>query len=212
MLLRGDEVGELSRSFGIMAEQLSEAFTGLERKAVPIVALTAYAMKGDRERCIEAGMTDYTTKPLRADTLNDLLSRYLMGKKVGSISAVNEPSAAEDAERSRWKTALKGLMSVLDDDREEFEEIVSAFLQETHDHLNNIDRAFEGGSPADAARALHKIKGMLAYLVGDKDARLADELELLARESSLEKGDPRLAEMSALLRRLEVFLREGPVF
>lgn len=183
-----------------------------EGNSVPIAALTAYAMKGDRERCLEAGMTDYITKPLRAGALNDLLSRYLTEEEMESVSAANEPSVDEEAERSRWKTGLKGLMSALDYDKREFEEIVSAFLQETHDHLNDIGRALEDGNQPDAARALHKIKGMLAYLVGERDARLADELELLARESSLEKGDPKLSEMGALLGRLEAFLRDRPGF
>jgi len=44
---------------------------------IPIITLTANALKGDRERCLEAGMNDYITKPIDPDSLNELLARYI---------------------------------------------------------------------------------------------------------------------------------------
>jgi CheY-like chemotaxis protein len=54
---------------------------------LPIVALTAHAMKGDRERCIAAGMDGYLSKPIRPQELDDLLSRYLPSRIVSTLEA-----------------------------------------------------------------------------------------------------------------------------
>jgi CheY-like chemotaxis protein len=54
---------------------------------IPVIAMTAHAMKGDREKCLEAGMDDYVSKPVTALALNDMLEKYLPGEKVSTVPA-----------------------------------------------------------------------------------------------------------------------------
>ncbi|MDI9371050.1 MAG: response regulator [Synergistaceae bacterium] len=178
-----------------------------EGESVPIVALTAYAMKGDRERCLEAGMTDYMTKPLRSGRLDEILSLYL-DERAEPADETGDSAVGEDDDGSRWKAGLKGLLSTLNDDADELKEIVSTFLEEMRDNRDEFERALEKGSPTDAAGALHKIKGILGYVVGETDANLAGELELLARKSLLDADDPGLDKLKTMLDRLEAFLCE----
>src|SRR5260370_25804154 len=63
-------------------------------KQQPVIALTAHAMKGDQERCLEAGMDDYLSKPIRPQELDDILEKYI-GRR---MEAANEPQGARRAE------------------------------------------------------------------------------------------------------------------
>lgn len=183
-----------------------------EGTSIPIVALTAYAMKGDRERCLEAGMTEYLSKPLRSRKLYSLLGRYL-GCASSSLFAerceqpVRVP--AENGERERWERGLGELLLSLDGDREALAEMLEAFFIEVPELRGSVRSALEKGDFSAAARSLHKLKGVLGYLMGDESAALFRALENEARTAVLKADDPCLREMHELLDRYEVFLREA---
>jgi two-component system, sensor histidine kinase and response regulator len=63
-----------------------------EFKNLPIIAMTAYAMKGDREQCLDAGMNDYITKPIELDTFFNILSRWLPDQNINRLLEVPEKS------------------------------------------------------------------------------------------------------------------------
>jgi len=180
--------------------------------AVPIVALTAYAMKGDRERCLEAGMTDYLSKPLRARRLYALLVRYLAASPSFAIADEMQPGrgVVEKEERARWKHALDELLTSLDGDRDALDEMKRSFLAEAPEARAALRNAIGANDYAVAARSLHKLKGTLAYLVGREGTDFLRLLENAARESSLTLDDPRLRKMNDFLDRYERFLLEEP--
>jgi CheY-like chemotaxis protein len=68
-------------------------------KHQPVIALTAHAMKGDQERCLEAGMDDYLSKPIRPQELDDILEKYV-GRR---MEAANEPQGAPSGVHEREK-------------------------------------------------------------------------------------------------------------
>jgi len=182
------------------------------KKQVPIVALTAYAMKGDRERCLEAGMTDYLSKPLRARRLYALLVRYLAASPSFAIADEMQPGrgVVEKEERARWKHALDELLTSLDGYRDALDEMKRSFLAEAPEARAALRNAIGANDYAVAARSLHKLKGTLAYLVGREGADFLRLLENAARESSLTLDDPRLRKMNDFLDRYARFLLEEP--
>ncbi|PKL01864.1 MAG: hypothetical protein CVV55_07385 [Synergistetes bacterium HGW-Synergistetes-2] len=179
---------------------------------IPIVALTAYAMKGDRERCLEAGMTEYLSKPLRSRKLYSLLGRYL-GCASSSLFAESceQPVRipAENGERERWESGFAELLLSLDGDREALAEMVEAFFSEVPELRGSLRSSLEKGDSSSAARALHKLKGVLGYLMGGEDISVFRVLEIDARTEGLKTDDPRLRELHDLLDRYELFLREA---
>ena len=74
------EMDGLEATAMIRQMEADSALAAQERKPIPIIAMTAHAMKGDREKCLEAGMDDYISKPISSDELYAVLEKYARGK------------------------------------------------------------------------------------------------------------------------------------
>jgi two-component system sensor histidine kinase/response regulator len=156
-----------------------------EGRRLPIVALTAFAMKGDRERCVAAGMDDYLTKPIRRDQLADVLARFAGG-------APGRPEANEPAPALDEAAAL----TLVGGDQRLLSELLGIFLAEEQGHLQAIRGAVSGADPAALLRAAHMLSGSLLVLGATAAIALVTPLEALGREGRVEGA-------AALLARLE---------
>jgi len=162
---------------GIEATRRIRALEG-DGPRTPIVALTANAMMGTLERCLDAGMDDYLTKPLDISRLQNVLDRF-MGNATNRSSkdsqGVMRAATADVAVRARLK-------EVAGDDVEFMAELIEAFLQSGAETLEELDAALAAGNTDGIARAAHKLKGACANLRIDGLAQMTFELEERARE------------------------------
>ena len=154
-------------------------------RRTPIVALTANAMMGTLERCLEAGMDDYLTKPLDISRLQDTLDRFMSSPEEvaapeRSATAAIEPAAACVLDAS----VRKRIAEVAGEDQEFIGELVDAFVTGCADTLLEIRAAAHRNELDALARAAHKLKGASANLHVDELARLAQELEAGAKAGS----------------------------
>ena len=136
------------------------ATTGVRR---PVIAMTAHAMKGDRERCLEAGMDDYLSKPLRSDVLDEVLG--------GWIAPAPEPAAIEaliDEARMR---------SFRDDYPDIVDQLLELFLDSTPPLLDELQAAADAGDGDELRRAAHKLKGSCQNIGATFMASLCRSLE-----------------------------------
>lgn len=155
---------------------------------VPIIAMTACAMLGDREECLSAGMDGYLSKPIRATQLLDTLEDVL--QQVNRDTAVPERDYTEDA--VDWSKALE----VVQGDRALLKDLIDAFLDECPRLLEEIRAALAASDLTTLQRAAHTIKGSMRYF-GAKEA--------FDRAFALEDGarNGQLTDAPQLLERLE---------
>lgn len=147
---------------------------------LPIIAVTAHALKGDRERCLEHGMDGYVSKPIRQRLLIDEIER-VMGTAVATrpISAADPPAGAPGV--VNWDVALEfcgGDPTLLRD-------IAEAFLEEWPKRSTEIRRALDSSNFELLHRAAHTVKGSMRYFGATAAFDTALELEQRGNEKSL---------------------------
>jgi CheY-like chemotaxis protein len=176
---------------------------------IPIVAMTAHAMKGDRERCLECGMDGYVSKPIRSRDLAEALSQIF----------ASAPPVVEQVERAAgsalldWPTALQAT----DGDVELLRIVAQAFLTEVPGHRARLRAAVAARDAATVHRLGHLLKG-LASTFGAAEARgLAEQLEMIGRDNNLTTAADCLASLETQLELLTGILtdfvegRAGPM-
>ena len=150
-------------------------------KHQPVVAMTALAMSGDRERCTAAGTDGYLTKPIRPQELDEALDVYLAQKGVTSANsdAASIESSSVDASQ---------LLDRIDDDRALLAELVELFRREYPINLSAAQKAVDTNDAAELQRAGHTLKGALGNLSALNASALASELEVMGRSLDLSKA------------------------
>lgn len=193
---------------------------------VPIVAMTAHALKGDRERCLEAGMDDYISKPVRIKDLFDCLEKLLAAlPEAGGaatkarderMSASEKASASDDA--SPPDSAVEPPSEeILDWDaavehsgvgEEEIRELTVLFLEELPKQLAEIREAMTGGDAPTLRRAAHTLKGSAAVFMARRTTQAALRLEKLAEQGDLIQAESAYTDLVREVDRLRPLLTE----
>ena len=150
---------------------------------VPIIAMTAHAMKGDREQCLEAGMDDYIAKPLHKQELLQAISEQIARKPLpGETERMPAPAPlpAGDA------LDIEAAMDQLGGDKDLFCELCRLFLQESPALIEAVRSAVAESDAIGVHRAAHKLKGSLSAIGGRKAARAALALEELGKTANVQ--------------------------
>jgi PAS domain S-box-containing protein len=152
---------------------------------ISIIALTAHALKGDAERCLQAGMDGYLAKPVQPEEL---------ARALGNV-ALQVPSAPPPAPKPPQVVDLRALLNQVGDDEDLLWELVDIF-QETHPAtLNDLRQAVSLGDAVRLERAAHTLKGSFANLAAPAACRIAQRLESIGRSQELSEASAVLSEL-----------------
>lgn len=176
---------------------------------IPIIAMTAHAMKGDREACLAAGMDAYVAKPVRAHELYAAIERFFAPGAAPAVPLVTEPAAENGV--IDWTQALE----VVQGDRELLKEVARAFLDECPRLVEQIQQALASGDKALLQRAAHTIKGGTRTFVAAAVSEHAAQLEFIGRTGELSQAASTFAalqeELEKLTAELVSFVKSAPV-
>ncbi len=179
-------------------------------RTVPIIAMTANAMQGDREKCIEAGMNDYISKPLDSRTLRALLTQWLP-----VTTAVEEVPAAKEADEGvipegidetiwNYSEMRKRLMG----DADLVRVVVAGFLNDLPRQLSALRQSLACGDDEEFRRLAHTIKGSTANVGAHRVAAQALVLEMEGILADAAVMASRLASLEAAFQALAVEMRK----
>ncbi|MCA9088204.1 MAG: response regulator [Planctomycetaceae bacterium] len=163
----------------------------------PIIAMTAHAMTGDKEQCLEAGMDDYVAKPLRMQDLSAAIMR-VFAQFGGKPKKKSKPMTKPSQSGLDWKTALKTCA----DDRELLLELLGIFLAETPRLTQELRAAVLNSDATVARRSAHTIKGQLRIFGTTNASDTSEQIEQLACDNALDKITPLLEPLKVQLDKI----------
>jgi CheY-like chemotaxis protein len=167
----------------------------------PIVAMTAHALKGDRERCLAAGMNAYIAKPLRSDELFEILERLACSTDASEL-ADTEPAAQSVA----WDMAA--VLERMDGDMDLLKMLAALFLTECPQRMDEIRKAITERDASKLMRAAHALKGSVGNFGAQAAVLAAQRLELDANEHDWEHAEADWVALEKAVGGLEPILSQ----
>ncbi|WP_395006039.1 PAS domain S-box protein [Undibacterium sp.] len=195
---------------GIEATQI---IRGLEvsDQHIPIIAMTANAMQGDRERCLEAGMDYYLSKPIKSDALKEILSlltSQTYNNQPTSVRPHPESNLFAQVDQTTDSPSFNFAAAILEGDDEVIEIITPMFLESCDKQIEEIRCAIETANAELLLRSAHTFKGLVGNFHAKPLEQLSKALELKGKHADFSDVEDLLAQMLTLLIPLKAALEQ----
>jgi two-component system sensor histidine kinase/response regulator len=178
---------------------------------IPIIAMTAHAMKGDREKCIAAGMDDYTPKPINPEELLEKIEKWTrVEQNVSSPEAEiqkerMQPETSEETQPLDLENALERAMG----DKDFLKMLLGGFIQELPDQIESLKVAVAGTDMVALTEHAHKLKGAAANLSAYGVSSAAKSLEEIGRSQNMDEANQILEVLLNESKRLTEYIERA---
>jgi CheY-like chemotaxis protein len=166
---------------------------------IPIIAMTAHAMKGDRERCLEAGMDDYISKPIQPEELFKLIGELMSAPRQPAAQAPGQGIQAAVFNQAEALELVEG-------DQELLAELVELFSGDCPRLLTEIRQSIAHSEGPSLERAAHALRGSASNFGAKGVVALAQQLEEMGRDAHLAEAGPLSVSLEAEVGRLNAAL------
>ncbi len=172
---------------------------------VPIIAMTANALQGEKEKCLRAGMDDYISKPFKAPDLIHTINSFLGQKRIVTKSISPEKRKVILSNNGNQLYNLNGLNEISGNDKKFNEEFITSFKVEIENSLISINEYFLNKEYDKIKRTAHKIKSSLGLLNNKEASILCDEIEHLHSNDNLRS---KISDLNLAIGKLLVALNK----
>jgi PAS domain S-box-containing protein len=180
--------------------------SGNLNKEIIIIALTAHAMKEDRDRCLAAGMNDYLSKPLTPQSLVKMLDKWLPNPESDKTALPNSASQETTAIKENLPAWNKeSLYERLMNDEELINLVMENFTMDTPKQIGNLKRALNDGKADEARRLAHSLKGSSASIGAERIHKVAAAIEDKCANAYIESA---AESMATLEKEFQLFLEK----
>ena len=171
---------------------------------VPIIAMTAHALKGDRERCIEAGMDDYVSKPIQPDKLLEAIKRHISASTPGKPKATDSTASDEKDVFDRAE-----LLERVGGDEELCVELLDTFVQDIPARLEELKQALADNDSTLLRQQAHAIKGASANIGAHALREVSFEVEKAGKDRKMDRALPLVGKLERELEKFRSMVSES---
>jgi PAS domain S-box-containing protein len=171
------------------------------RHDIPVIAMTAHALKGDRERCLEAGMNDYLSKPVTALALNERLEKSLATQSSATlITPETDPRQAKPVQ-------IRRIQAIADGDLAFEQDLIQSYVSQTEQLLKALESSVHEGNEKEISYMAHTIKGSSANAGAKGMQEIADRIEHLETAEEPDSGFELLSELRSEFERVRRYFK-----
>jgi len=163
------------------------------RSHTPIIAMTAHALQGDRDRCIAVGMDDYVSKPIDVDELAGKIERWAGRPDRETNPDIALPQGGDETLDPAVLANFASLMGAKAGER--IWELIQVFLRDSENRIDGLKAAADAGDREALERLAHTLKGSSGNLGARKMMRLCDAIETRARDGEAFDSTPMVADL-----------------
>jgi PAS domain S-box-containing protein len=192
--------------------QIRKIESASDRKRIPIIAMTAHAMKEDRDKCLSAGMDDYVSKPIDPKKLLEALERCLPKEKPVAAPLAQEPDKTLNqrtiAQNAQMVFDKDAFMDRLMGDAELAAIVISGFLADMPRQMESLKGLIHQKNTEDAGKQGHQIKGAAGNVGADGLRKIASEIEIAGKSGDLDRLASLVPQLEKAFAQLKTAMEE----
>ncbi|MBF0225562.1 MAG: response regulator [Desulfobacterales bacterium] len=194
-------------------KQIRSSKLGKYDPKIPIIALTAYAMEGDREKFLEAGMNDYITKPADIESLLLKMNRLvvhdecLFGKNQSANTTISLDALSEELNTDEYITDIQRFVKNTQDDIEFMRKVLLSFPKNAQDRLDLVEKAITDQDTDQIAKTIHRFLGLFSLIFIRSVTKNSQELQKAARSGNLKKCNELFSELQQKMKHILNYIK-----